>query len=81
MQYDNYNEAFEAFDANGGWLLAFGPHDFEVTDDEGTVRDLVIALSGDEIDHEQAQAFLDYCDREQTWEINADLVRDFSPAL
>ena len=77
----SYRQAIEDFDANGGWLLAFGPNDFEVTDDMGTVEDLVIALSGDEIDHEQARAFLAYCDAMHTWEINADLVRDFFPTL
>lgn len=56
--HDDYDDARRAFEAEGGWLLRAqdGTDSYIVTDDEGTVADLL------------GTDFVSKCERLQVWD-------------
>jgi len=58
MRYYSRNRAYDAFELHGGWIFVFGSQDFEHVYCEGDAIDMIVALSGDTVDTDQAKKIL-----------------------
>ena len=65
MKYDTKRKANLALELHGGWIFVFGENDFEHAEYKGDAIDMIVSLSGDTVDQDQAKEIFSQLDAQK----------------